>query len=68
MRQTISQTHTYAILEVPSDVYESIAWRLREAGYIHVFMQDGEIDMHGIAIQKEPVTIMINTDKSDRKD
>jgi hypothetical protein len=43
-------THTYAVLEISSAVYNEIASKLRDAGYDHVF--DGAvIDMHGIALQ-----------------
>lgn len=44
-------THTYAILEISQVAYDEIAAKLREAGYHHAFNADGEIDMHGIALQ-----------------
>jgi hypothetical protein len=44
-------THTYAILDVNPSTWNDIAARLREAGYDHAFMEDGEIDMHGIAVK-----------------
>jgi hypothetical protein len=46
----IRQTHTYATLEVSKTVYDEIAALLRAAGYDHVFMDDGAIDMHGIGL------------------
>lgn len=51
----ITATHTYVTLEVSGAAYEEIATKLREAGYDHVFMDDGEIDMHGLAlVMREP--------------
>lgn len=49
---TLRQTHTYALLEISEAAYEEIAGKLREAGYGHAFGEDGEIDMHGIAVIK----------------
>lgn len=46
-------SHTYAVLEISQDAYEEIARKLREAEYWHVFV-DGVIDMHGIALNREP--------------
>lgn len=43
-------THTYALLEVSRATFEEIACKLRDAGYDHAFIEDGEIDMHGIAL------------------
>ncbi len=40
-------------MELSAPAYEEIATKMREAGYDHVFMDDGEIDMHGIAVAKE---------------
>ncbi len=42
---------TYAILEVSIEVYDEILEKLREAGYGHAINSEGEIDMHGIALQ-----------------
>jgi hypothetical protein len=49
-------THTYAVLELSKAAHEEIATKLRAAGYDHSFMEDGVIDMHGIAValEKEP--------------
>lgn len=45
-------THTVATMELPVNVWELIARKLREAGYDHVF--DGDlIDMTGIGLVKE---------------
>jgi hypothetical protein len=43
-------THTYALLDVSPAAYDEIAAKLREAGYDHAFGDEGEIDMHGIAL------------------
>lgn len=43
-------THTYVVLEISQDAYDEIRAKLRAADYHHAFMDDGEIDMHGIAI------------------
>jgi hypothetical protein len=48
----LRQTHTYVTMEISSAAWEEIAQKMREAGYDHVFMDDGEIDMHGIAVVK----------------
>ena len=48
----LSATHTYVICEVSASTYNEIAEKLRNAGYEHAFGEDGEIDMHGIAIQR----------------
>jgi hypothetical protein len=46
-------THTYVTLEVSAATYKEIADKLREAGYDHAFGDEGEIDMHGIALVRE---------------
>jgi hypothetical protein len=49
-------THTYAILEVPEEVFKPIAKLLREAGYHGAFQrEDGQtvIDMDGFALKSE---------------
>jgi hypothetical protein len=43
-------TYTYAVLEVSDATYEEIAKKLKAAGYDDVLGEDGELDMHGIAI------------------
>lgn len=48
-------THTYALLEISQAAYDEIRQKLREAGYQHAFGDDGEIDMHGIAVIPEKV-------------
>jgi hypothetical protein len=47
-------THTYALLEVPAVVYAAVKALLTRAGYDHAFQPDGAIDMHGIALTKQP--------------
>lgn len=46
----LSATHTHANLEVSDAAYQEIAERLRDAGYDHVFDEEGTIDMHGIGL------------------
>jgi len=46
-------THTYALLGVSQGTYNEIRAKLTEAGYQHAFGDDGEIDMHGIALVVE---------------
>lgn len=47
-------THTYAELDVSAETYTEIARKLRDAGYDHAFIDEGErskvIDMHGIGL------------------
>lgn len=45
-------SHTYALLEVSAEAYDEIAAKLREAGYDHAFGEEGEIDMHGLALTR----------------
>jgi len=50
----LRQTHTYALLEVSSGVYDEIAAKLRAAGYDHAFdIHTGAIDMQGIGLVKQ---------------
>lgn len=49
----LRQTHTVVELDLPPEVYDYIAQRLRDAGYDHLFLQEGTdilIDMSGIGI------------------
>jgi hypothetical protein len=50
-------THTYALLPVSKEAFDEVATHLRAAGYDHAFVDDG-IDMHGIALSPEPVTVI----------
>jgi hypothetical protein len=45
-------THTFAELEVPSELYDLVAQKLETAGYLHA-IEGGVIDMHGIALVRE---------------
>lgn len=47
------QTHTVVELELSEQAYEEIARKLRGAGYDHVFLDNDNIDMNGIAVRKE---------------
>lgn len=44
-------THTYAVLELSRAAVEEIRRKFEEAGYQHAFLEDGVIDMHGIAVR-----------------
>lgn len=52
------QTHTYVILPLSAGAYREIRAKLMQAGYGHAFQHVGTpeevIDMHGIAVQREP--------------
>lgn len=43
-------THTYVTLAISQAAYTEIRAKLEAAGYGHAFMEDGEIDMHGLAV------------------
>lgn len=43
-------THTVATLEATPSAFDEITAKLRAAGYSHLFMLDGSIDMSGIAL------------------
>lgn len=43
-------SHTFVHLEVPQEMYDYIAEKLRAAAYHHAFGSDGAIDMRGIAL------------------
>lgn len=46
-------SYTFALLEVSQEAYDEIAKKLHDADYGHAFMEDGAIDMHGIALVKK---------------
>ncbi len=47
-------TYTYVLLGVSQAAFDEIAAKLRDAGYHHVFTDEGKVmDMHGIALLKE---------------
>jgi hypothetical protein len=43
-------TYTYVTMELSQAAYDEIAKKMRAAEYVHAFGEDGEIDMHGIAV------------------
>jgi hypothetical protein len=53
MEHTRRQAHTYVTLEVSVAAYDEIRTKLIDAGYIHVFRNQGEIDMHGLALTRK---------------
>lgn len=67
-------THTFVVLEVSQPCYDEIAAKLRAAGYDHAFGTDGNIDMHGIAlnVEEEPEPECrcrrVDVDKEDASD
>lgn len=52
----MSETRTYALLEVSSAAYEEIGKALRAAGYDHAFHHDDDygtvINMQGLALKR----------------
>lgn len=47
-------TYTYALLEISRAAYDEIAEKLKAVGHEQAIMDGGEIDMHGIALTREP--------------
>lgn len=47
-------TYTVATLALSASAFKEIADKLRAAGYSHLFMLDGTIDLTGIGISAEP--------------
>jgi len=50
MVHVLRSTHTVATLEVSKKSYDEIAKKLIAAGYDHVFIGDGILDMTGIGL------------------
>jgi len=49
-------THTYVVMEISKVAFDEIQRKFVEAGYVHVFHEDGKrllIDMQGIALALE---------------
>lgn len=46
-------SYSYVLLPVSEEIYRAIRAKLEEAGYEHAIGDDGELDMHGIAITCE---------------
>jgi hypothetical protein len=46
----LTATHTYVLMEVSKATYDEIANKLRDAGYEHTISDEGELDLHGIAL------------------
>lgn len=51
-------TYTYVLMEVSPQTYDEIAKKMRDAEYDHAFGDEGEIDMHGIAIVKRDTVLV----------
>jgi len=63
MTDLLRQTHTYAIMEVPSELYDLVRQKLLDAGYAHaVDDRDGELDMQGIALVRSTTERGANDD------
>lgn len=52
VRPPLRTTHTVVELEVPAELYDYVSGRLRDADYSHCFIDDGVIDMTGIALTR----------------
>lgn len=50
----LRQTHTVVTLGLSQPAFDEIRAKLRAAGYDHVFMPDGEMDMTGLAVALDP--------------
>jgi len=46
-------THTYVTMEVPKELHDLVRANMEAAGYQHAINDEGEIDMHGIALVAE---------------
>lgn len=50
----LRQTHTFALLAVPSELYDLVRTKLVDAGYEEQVNDDDKtIDMHGLALTPE---------------
>ena len=52
-KPALRTTHTIVKLAVSDAAYNEIRAHLQEANYDHCFLEDGSIDMTGIAVEKE---------------
>lgn len=43
-------TYTYVLMEIPKKLYELVRAKMEAAGYSHAINNEGEVDMHGIAL------------------
>jgi hypothetical protein len=51
----LRSTHSYVTMDVPPEFYDLVHQKLLDAGYDHaVNDKEGELDMHGIALVKQP--------------
>lgn len=50
-------THTYAIMEVPREVFEVVKAKLEDAGYQHAIHDGDTLDMHGVALRVAESTV-----------
>lgn len=47
-----SATHTYVEMEVSKETYAEVKYLLEQAGWDHCIMDDGALDLSGIALKK----------------
>ncbi|MFL5912778.1 MAG: hypothetical protein ACJ768_19710 [Gaiellaceae bacterium] len=47
-------TYTFVELELSPAAYDEIRAKLEAAGYSHALGVDGAIDMHGLAVVRQP--------------
>ena len=53
-------THTFAVMQLSEAAYGEIRKSLEQAGYDHAFLEDGLLDMHGIAVGQKPAAAVEN--------
>jgi len=57
-------THTYVKMLLSAEAYDEIAANMRVAEYDHAFGDEGEIDMHGIAVTRGKVKYGVAVSKA----
>lgn len=45
-------THTFVTMDLSEAAFNEIRQKLQDAGYEHAFIEEGLIDMRGIAVQR----------------
>jgi len=53
-------TYTYVELNVSESTYNEVKQLLEEAGYGHCFMEEGAINMHGMALVLAPQEVRLD--------
>ncbi len=58
-------THSLAILEISDQAYDEMKALFVKAGYDHIFMSDGTINMNGIGVKKKvPPVVVANLNET----